>query len=159
MLVVPHIPNPVGELSIDEFALSDELVTRIGTHLDERRLVGTRVEIGTPYYQGVTVAALIKSLPGRPPGLVRQRALDALYRFINPLTGGQEGEGWPFDTDLNAASVAQLIETIDGVDRVEEILFFEYDLRTRTRHGSGRELVRLDAQSLFLSAHHQVVVR
>jgi len=159
VLVVPHIPNPVGELSIDEFALSDELVTRIGTHLDERRLVGTRVEIGTPYYQGVTVAAPIKSLPGRPPGRVRQRALDALYRFINPLTGGQEGEGWPFDTDLNAASVAQLIETIDGVDRVEEILFFEYDLRTRTRHGSGRELVRLDAQSLFLSAHHQVVVR
>jgi hypothetical protein len=90
---------------------------------------------------------------------VRQRALDALYRFINPLTGGHEGEGWPFDTDLNAASVAQLVEAIDGVDRVEEILFFEYDLRTGTRHGSGRELVRLDAQSLFLSAHHQVVVR
>jgi predicted phage baseplate assembly protein len=159
VLVVPKITNPVGELSIDEFALSDELVAQIGQHLDERRLVGTRVEIGTPYYQGVTVAALIRSLPGRPPGLVRERALDALYRFINPLTGGVEGTGWPFDTDLNAASVAQLIEAIDGVDRVEEILFFEYDLRTQTRHGSGRELIRLDAQSLFLSAHHQVVVR
>jgi predicted phage baseplate assembly protein len=159
VLVVPHIPDPVGELALDDFALSNELVDQIGSHLDERRLVGTRLEIGTPYYQGVTVAALLRSLPGRPAGLVRQRALDALYRFINPLTGGHEGEGWPFDTDLNAASVAQLVEAIDGVDRVEEILFFEYDLRTGTRHGSGRELVRLDAQSLFLSAHHQVVVR
>ena len=159
MLLVPYIPSPVGELDIDDFALSNELVGQIGSHLDERRLVGTRVEIGTPYYQGVTVAALLRSLPGRPAGLVRQRAIDALYRFINPLTGGPDGEGWPFDTDLNAASVAQLIEAIDGVDRVEEILFFEYDLRTGTRHGTGRELVRLDSQSLFLSAHHQVVVR
>lgn len=159
VLVVPHINNPVGELVLDDFALSGELVTEIGEHLDERRLVGTRVEVGTPYYQGVTVAALVRSLPGRPAGLVRQRVLDSLYKFINPLTGGTEGEGWPFDTDINAASVAQLVEAIDGVDRVEEILFFEYDLRTNTRHGTGRELVRLDAQSLFLSAHHQVVVR
>ncbi|MDZ7677553.1 MAG: putative baseplate assembly protein [Acidimicrobiales bacterium] len=159
MLVVPRLAAPVGELDLDDFALSNELVDQIGTHLDERRLVGTRVEIGTPYYQGVTVAALLRSLPGRPAGLVRQRALDALYRFINPLTGGTDDEGWPFDTDLNAASVAQLIEAIDGVDRVEEILFFEYDLRTGVRHGTGRELIRLDDQSLFLSAHHQVVVR
>lgn len=159
VLVVPHIANPVGEMALDDFALSNELVDHIGSHLDERRLVGTRVEIGTPYYQGVTVAALIRSLPGRPHGLVRQRALDALYTFINPLTGGPDGLGWPFDTDLNAANVAQLIEAIDGVDRVEEILFFEYDVRTGTRHGGGKELVRLDAQSLFLSAHHQVVVR
>ncbi|MGY6502398.1 MAG: putative baseplate assembly protein [Acidimicrobiales bacterium] len=159
VLVVPRIANPVGEMALDDFALSDELVGRIGSHLDERRLVGTQVEIGTPYYQGVTVAALIRALPGRPPGLVRQRALDSLYTFINPLTGGADGRGWPFDTDLNAASVAQLIESIDGVDRVEEILFFEYDVRTGTRHGGGKELVRLDAQSLFLSAHHQVVVR
>ncbi len=159
VLVVPHLTNPVGELVLDDFALSNELVADISRHLDERRVVGTRVEVGTPYYQGVTVAALVRSLPGRPAGLVRQRVLDALYKFINPLTGGSEGEGWPFDTDINAASVAQMVETIDGVDRIEEILFFEYDLRTNTRHGSGRELVRLDAQSLFLSAHHQVVVR
>lgn len=159
LLVVPKIAKPEGALEIDDFALSDGLVATIAEHLDHRRLVGTRVEVGTPYYQGVTVAALLRSLPGRPAGLVRQRAIDALNRFINPLTGGPDGSGWPFDTDLNAAQVAQLVESIDGVDRVEEILFFEYDLRTGVRHGAGRELVRLDAQSLFLSAQHQVVVR
>lgn len=159
MLVVPKLQKDPGELVLDDFALSDDLVRSISDHLDERRLVGTRVEIGTPFYQGVTVAALVRSLPGRPSGLVRQRVLDGLNAFINPLTGGTEGTGWQFDTDLNAANVAQLIEAIDGVDRVEEILFFEYDLRTGMRHGVGRELVRLDQQSLFLSAFHQVVVR
>ena len=85
--------------------------------------------------------------------------MDVLYRYINPLTGGPAGEGWAFDTDINASPVAELLEGIEGVERVVEVLLFEYDLRTGLRHGIGRELIRLDRQSLFLSARHQVVVR
>jgi predicted phage baseplate assembly protein len=159
VLVVPHVIRPADELRLDDFALQPDLVRQVSTHLDVRRVVGTSIEIGTPYYQGVTVAALLKALPGRPATLVRQRALDALYRFVNPLTGGPEGEGWPFDSDLNAATLFQLLAGIEGVDRVDEVLFFEYDLRNGVRIGSAREVVRLDAQALFLSAAHQVVVR
>jgi hypothetical protein len=64
-----------------------------------------------------------------------------------------------FDTDLNSAVVAQLLESVEGVERVEELLLFEYDLRSGRRLGSGRDLIRLDRHSLFLSAKHQVVVR
>jgi len=90
---------------------------------------------------------------------VKERALDALYDFLNPLTGGPDGNGWPFDTDLNSAAVYQLLEAIEGVERVQEVLFFEYDLRNRTRIGSARDVVKLERDSLFLSAFHQVVVR
>ncbi|MCU1375298.1 MAG: putative baseplate assembly protein [Actinomycetia bacterium] len=159
VLVVPYTDKPAVDLVLDDFALSDDLVATVSAHLDERRVVGTSIEIGTPYYQGVTVAALVKTLPGRPGGLVRQRALDALYQFVNPLTGGPQGEGWPFDTDLNSAIITQLLSGIDGVDRVEEVLFFEYDVRNGSRLGAGREVVRLDAQALFLSVAHQVVAR
>lgn len=159
LLVVPRVRTEVADQHLDDFALSDTLVARISTHLDERRVLGTTVEVGTPFYQGISVAVLLRSLPGRPPTLVRQRALDLLHRHVNPLVGGVEAGGWPFDTDLNAAGLAQLLEAVDGVDRVEEVLLFEYDLRTGKRHGGGRDLVRLDRQSLFLSAGHQVVVR
>jgi hypothetical protein len=91
--------------------------------------------------------------------LVRQRALDTLTRFINPLVGGPDGTGWVFDADINAAAIAQLLEAVDGVERVEEALLFEYDLRTGRRIGNGKDIIRLDAHSLFLSAPHQVVVR
>jgi predicted phage baseplate assembly protein len=159
MLVVPHLRRRADEQRLDDFALSDQLVSQIRRHLDERRILGTSVEIGTPYYQGVTVAALLHALPGRPAGLVRQRALDALYQYVNPLLGGVDGAGWPFDTDLNAAPLAQLLEGVEGVERVDEVLLFEYDLRRGGRYGPGRELIKLDRQSLFLSAGHQVVVR
>ncbi|MGE3621663.1 MAG: putative baseplate assembly protein [Acidimicrobiia bacterium] len=159
LLVVPDARTRPDELRLDDLALSDDLVATIAAHLEPRRVLGTTVEIGTPYYQGVTVAALVQVLPGRPANLVRQRALDLLYRYVHPLVGGPDGNGWPDDTDLNAASVGQLLEAIEGVDRVEEVLLFEYDLRTGTRHGQARERIRLDGNSLFLSASHQVVVR
>jgi predicted phage baseplate assembly protein len=159
LLAVPQVRRRPEEHELDDFALSDDLVATITGHLEPRRMLGATVEIGTPYYQGVTVAALLQSLPGRPATLVRQRAMDLLYRYINPLTGGPAGEGWAFDTDINASPLAELLEGVEGVERVEEVLLFECDLRTGLRHGMGRELIRLDRQSLFLSARHQVVVR
>jgi predicted phage baseplate assembly protein len=159
VLVVPDVLRPPDAHRLDDFALSDALVGRISGHLEERRTLGTTVEITTPYYQGVTVAALIQSLPGRPAGLVRQRALDLLYRYVNPLVGGPLGEGWPFERDLNAAPLAQMLEAVEGVERVDEVLLFEYDLRNNARYGTGREIIRLDDKSLFLSAGHQIVVR
>ena len=90
---------------------------------------------------------------------MRDRALATLYRYINPITGGVDGNGWAFDTDLNAAAVFQLLEAVEGVERVDEVLFFEYDLRNHERLGFGKELVKLAPDSLFLSSSHQVVVR
>jgi predicted phage baseplate assembly protein len=159
LLVVPHVRRRPEEQELDDFALSDPLVARITEHLEPRRMLGATIEIATPYYQGVTVAALIQSLPGRPANLVRQRALDLLYRYVNPVTGGASEEGWPFDFDVNAAPIAEMLEAIEGVERVEEVMLFEFDLRTGQRHGAGRELIHLDQRSLFLSARHQVVVR
>jgi predicted phage baseplate assembly protein len=159
LLVVPHVRTAPETQHLDDFALSDSLLGEIRGHLDARRLVGTTVEVATPYYQGVSVAALLHALPGRPATLVRQRAIDEMYAYINPLVGGTEGRGWPFDTDLNTATLAQLLETVEGVERVEEVLLFEYDLRTGERLGTGRDQLRLDAHSLFLSAAHQIVVR
>ena len=101
---------------LDDFALAAPLMRRITEHLDAHRIVGTAVEVGTPYYQGVSVAALVHAPPGRPAALVRQRAVDALTRFVHPLTGGADGVGWPFDADLNAAAIAQLLEAVEGVE-------------------------------------------
>ncbi len=159
LLIVPAIEGPPEMLQLDDFALPDEMIERVSAHLDERRILGTSIEIGTPFYQGVTIATLLVARPGRPASLVRDRAINALYRFLNPLAGGPDGHGWAFDADLNSPAVFQMLEAVEGVERVEEVLFFEYDLRNHERVGFGKELVKLGADSLFLSTNHQVVVR
>lgn len=159
VLVVPQVRKPPALHTIDDYALSEQLLDDISRELDERRPVGVAVEVGTPFYQGVSVATLVRALPGRPPALVRQRVKDVVDRFVNPLTGGPDGNGWPFDTEVTATAVAGLLESVDGVERVEEVLLFEYDLRNGVRLANGRESIRPEPHTLFLSAAHSVVVR
>lgn len=159
LLVVPKIEEPPETLSLDDFALPDDMIARISGYLDDRRVLGSKIEVGTPYYQGVTIAALLTARPGRPQTLVRDRAMRVLYDYVNPVTGGPDRMGWSFDDDLNSALVFQLLDTVEGVERVDEVLFFEYDLRNQERMGFGKELVKLAPDSLFLSSNHQVVVR
>ncbi len=159
VMLVPHARSHPRDHHLDDFALSAELLDTVREHLDRHRLVGTAVELTTPFYQGISVAAMVRAQPGRPAELVSGRVGEALTQYINPLVGGQDGAGWPFDADLSFAAVSQLIDAVDGVDRVDEVLLFEYDLRTGRRLGSGRDIIRLGPDSLFLSAAHQVVVR
>jgi predicted phage baseplate assembly protein len=160
LLLVPKAePDGPQLTTLDDFALPAGMVGRVGNYLDHRRILGTTVEIGTPFYQGVSIAVLVTRSPLRPLAFVRERVLQALFQFVDPLTGGGDGQGWPFDTDLNVASIYQLIEAVDGVERVDEALLFEYDLRTKERVGAAKELIKLEDQSLFLSAAHRVVVQ
>jgi predicted phage baseplate assembly protein len=155
LLVVPKVRRSPQDQTIDDYALTDGLVQRICDYLEPRRLLGTTVEISTPYYQGVTIAARLHAVPTASEEMlarVRSEALAALYEWVNPLTGGPGGDGWPWDTDLNAAPVAQLLERLPGVDRVDEVLLFECDLRTGQRYGQAQQLLRLEERSLFLSA-------
>lgn len=159
LLVVPEVKKPPQTLELDDFAVDDRLFAQLRNHLEPRRVLGTSIQIGTPYFQGVSVAVLVSGTPGRAPDLVRERALEALYGWINPIVGGPAGSGWPFDTDLTAGVIAEVLAAVDGVDRVEEVVLFEADVRNRVRVGDGKELVRLSQDSLFLSFQHRVVVR
>ncbi|HYD10153.1 MAG TPA: putative baseplate assembly protein, partial [Acidimicrobiales bacterium] len=118
VLVVPKVDKHPQELTIDDFALQDDLVEKVRAELDVRRMIGSQVQIDVPYYQGVSVAALLRAEPRRPVAYVRARALEALYDYVNPLTGGPDGDGWPFDAHLTSAAVHQLLSGVDGVAEV-----------------------------------------
>ena len=161
LLVVPKVRRSPEAHTIDDFALSEGLVRRISEYLEPRRLLGATVEISTPYYQGVTVATHLHVSPTASDdtlAAIRADALLALYSWVNPLSGGPDGDGWPWDTDLNAAWLAQLLGQLPGVERVDEVLLFECDLRTGRRYGQAKQVLRLDDRSLFLSAPHPLPV-
>src|SRR3546814_13707832 len=59
--------RPADQLTLDDFALTPDLVRSVSTHLDMRRVVGSSVEIGTPFYQGVTALGRAPRRPSLPP--------------------------------------------------------------------------------------------
>jgi predicted phage baseplate assembly protein len=158
VLVVPRVDIPPDRLVLDDLALPADLVERVSGHLDERRILTTTVEITTPFYQGVTVVARVRGSAGADPELIRDRLLEAMYRYINPLTGGPEGNGWPFGRELNVGEVFALLAGVEGVLGVEEVRLFLADLRTGERR-EGRQRARISADAIFASFQHQVQVR
>lgn len=159
LLIVPWVRKDSADIQIDDLGVTDVLSDELHAHLDERCVLGTTFKVTTPYYQGVSITALVRGRPGHQPRVIEDRILEGLYRYVCPLRGGPDGQGWPFDTDLNTAALAQLIGGIDGVDTVREVVVFEADVRNRRRVGRGLDVISLEPESLFLSFRHQVAVQ
>jgi predicted phage baseplate assembly protein len=159
VLVVPAVDEEPENQTIDDYVLREPLYRTVADFLDERRVLGAVVEVTTPYYIGVSVATLVRGTPGRPPTIVRQQVLDAVYRYLSPHTGGPEGEGWPWEVTLTTASLQAVIAEVNGVVSVDEIALFAVNLRNGQRIGDAVQSLRLDERSLFLSHKHRVVVK
>ena len=93
LLVVPRVvTDELGRIAFDDLRSPPrELLRRISDHLDRRRLVGTRLVVEPPFYQGVTVVARVTAGPDARAEAVQEAALRALYAYLSPQDGGRTG--------------------------------------------------------------------
>ncbi len=159
VLVVPAVDKPPRQLRIDDFVLRDPLYHTVAEYLDERRVLGTVVEVTTPYYVGVSVAALVRATPGRPVKPLSEQIVDTVNAYLSPLTGGPDGSGWPWEVPLTTASLQAILTEVPGVVSVDELVLFAVDLRNGRRLGEAVQSLHLDERSLFLSFSHQAVIK
>ncbi|MFF3407232.1 putative baseplate assembly protein [Streptomyces sp. NPDC002742] len=158
VLVVPDAVADEGDdrLRFEQLIPSDQVLEAITASLDERRLIGTRLVVEPPAYQGVTVVARLAAAPG-DTDRVRDAALAALFRHLNPLHGGPDGTGWPFGRPVQYGDVFGVLQRATGNALVEEILLFAADPITG-RRGAPADRVDVAAGALVFSYQHQVVV-
>ncbi|MEV7547411.1 putative baseplate assembly protein [Streptomyces sp. NPDC089915] len=158
VLVVPQaVPDPGGRLRFEQLVPGDALLERITRHLDERRLIGTRLAVGPPYYQGVTVVATVHAFRGVDTDRVRRRAHDALYRHLDPLTGGADGRGWPFGRPVQSGEVFAVLQRVPGVELVDQVVLHPADPLTGKR-GDPTDRIDLERPALVFSYDHRVRV-
>ncbi|MGW0363047.1 putative baseplate assembly protein [Streptomyces sp. NPDC002990] len=158
VLVVPQaVTDRGGRLRFEQLVPGDELLARITGFLDERRPLGTRLAVGPPFYQGVTVVATVHSYRAATADRVREEALDALYRYLDPLTGGSDGRGWPFGRSLRSGEVFAALQRVPGVELVDEVLLHPADPLTG-RRGDATDRVDLGPSALLFPFDHRVRV-
>jgi predicted phage baseplate assembly protein len=90
----------------------------VARFLGRHRLIGTRIVVAGPEYLEIAVRATVRAFPGVDPAGLRARIIEALDRFFHPLTGGPDGQGWPFGRDVYRSEVLQLLDEAPGVDHV-----------------------------------------
>ncbi|AGP52574.1 putative baseplate assembly protein [Streptomyces rapamycinicus] len=133
--IVPAAPR--DDLTREDFVaapLPDPGMLRAAAvHLEQARLLTSEVFVRAPRYREV---ALRVTLSGDPADVTRvSTALTAaLRRFLDPLVGGEDQDGWPFGQPLrpsallraaqralgDLADVAAVAIGLDGADAAEE---------------------------------------
>jgi predicted phage baseplate assembly protein len=157
VLVVPAVPAGDGRMTFDQLVPAEDTLQRIARRLDESRLVGTRVVVEPPVYRGVTVVARLRARPRTDPNRLQQDALEALFRYIHPTSGGPDGTGWPFGRPIVAGELFSALQAVRGTELVEDVRIFGADPITGER-GKPTDRLEVEPTALAFSYDHQVVV-
>lgn len=155
VLVVPRVPNPEGFIEPAHLEPNADDMFLLETFLDERRMLTTRLDIRAPAYTWVSAKVKLRAVPGADQAKVEREVLSRIYRFLNPLTGGQDGKGWPFGRDLFASDVYQCLQ---GTSNVQFIRGLDIYLAQAGGPATGNpvESVELLAHGVIASGLHEV---
>ncbi|APU16172.1 putative baseplate assembly protein [Actinoalloteichus fjordicus] len=157
VLVVPDaVADEDDRLRFEQLVPAPALLAVITRRLDERRLLGTRLIVEPPRYQGLTVVARLVSL-AEDVQEVSRAALRALHRHLDPLRGGPAGTGWPFGRPVQFGEVFSVLQRVTGVNLVEDVRLLPADPITG-RRGTPVDRIDLDEGALVFSYEHQVTV-
>jgi predicted phage baseplate assembly protein len=157
VLVVPAAVPDEGRLRFDQLVPNPETLQKITDRLEECRVIGTRTIIEPPVYRGITVVAKVKARSRVNPTRLQEDAVRALYDYLNPITGGPDGGGWPFGRPVNVGEVYSVLQALPGTEMVEDARLFGADPVTGQR-GQQTQRLDLEAHALVFSYEHQVMV-
>lgn len=158
--IVPRIEPADRPLSFAELLPDQQLMSDVAAYLDERRLVGTRVELLPAKYRGVSVVVNLQAALNADPRRVEEDVVHALYTYLNPVVGGALeglGEGWSFGRALNQGELYGVIHAVDGVDFVKILRIYETNLQTGEQEPKpvGSHLA-IEPEELIASGRHIV---
>ncbi len=128
LLLVPKAEREDGEAK----ALpSRDLIDRVASYIDKRRLITARVNVGKPKLLPLSLELTISLKAGATADRVKSDVRDRVKKLLHPLIGGPKGEGWPFGRAVGKADLYPVVEGVEGVDRITELAIIDEGKRLR----------------------------
>jgi len=173
LLLVPQVEPDGGDwdqgIHPDRLRLTPVLRQQILDYLGDRKLLGVEVQLLEPEYVGVSVRAEVGIDPTYNNPQAREEILrqlrHALYRFLNPLTGGVTGNGWEFGRPVYPSDIVALFQQVPGVRYLGVVQLFDLRLEEETWRRSPMPELVIDPGSFGLicswgdrqiRAHHTI---
>jgi predicted phage baseplate assembly protein len=158
--IVPGLTPADRLLEAHELIPDDDLLREVAEYLDERRLIGTTVELRPARYRGVSVVVNVQASRRADLGRVEADVAQALYAYLNPLVGGSLegiGTGWEFGRALNQGELYGIVHAVDGVDFVKILRVYETDIVSGEQQAQPMgSFLPLEPDELIASAKHVV---
>jgi predicted phage baseplate assembly protein len=153
VFVVPEVPREDEDPELRESAFvaapvpDPGALAAVQARLDAARLVTTEVFVAAPRYRPVSLRVEVEADPLDPAALER-RLEEHLRRFLDPLTGGDGGDGWPFGEPLRPSAL--LREAQEALGRAGEV--------SRIALGLDGEEPSEDCKDVAIGEHELVVL-
>jgi len=128
LLLVPKAERENGDARA---VPSRDLIDRVASYIDKRRLITARVNVGKPKLVPVSLELTISLKAGATADRVKADVRDKVKRLLNPLHGGSKAEGWPFGRAVGKADLYPVVEGVDGVDRITDLVIIDESRRLR----------------------------
>ncbi len=97
------------------------LCRAVRCYLDTRRPVTTEVHVTGPDWLSVSVKATLRTRRGANAASLRAEAQRRIDAFFDPLTGGPDGNGWPFGRPVFRTEVLAVLDALPDVTAVEAL--------------------------------------
>jgi predicted phage baseplate assembly protein len=164
LAILPRIDPANRRLTFAELIPDEALLEDITRHLTARKPAGSAIRLRPVRFKAVSVIANLDISARADAEQTERNVTDALYTYLNPLTGGTAtadgtGNGWPFGRPLNQGELYAIVQGVTGVESVRILRLYEVDLNTgeRAAKPAGRQVV-LAPDELIASGEHIVRV-
>jgi phage-related baseplate assembly protein len=121
-------------------------------YLDQRRLLTTELYVIPPAYRTITITAHLIATDDADSASVQEAASAAITAYFDPLTGGDDGTGWPFGGGIYYSQVIKQL-LVAGVKRVASLSMM---LDDDAAEPCGDLLI--EANELLVNGDHQIQV-
>ena len=119
VFIVPDSPREDVDTDLVEDAFvpapmpDPGVMTAVDARLQVARLVTTELFVRAPRYRSVRLRALLRGDVNDLAAL-RSLAHERLRRFLDPLIGGLDGDGWPFGEPVRASVMLREVQAAVG---------------------------------------------
>lgn len=125
IVIIPVIPS--GETLAYKLIPSRELLRRVTSYLEERKLVGTKIRVQGPVYRAFNIhLTLVFRSDILDVERLKKNIETTLRSFCHALDGG-EGGGWEFGKSVTAGAVLKQLEKAQGILSVDEVRLYDVD--------------------------------
>jgi predicted phage baseplate assembly protein len=147
----------VRYLEREELTPDPPLIETVRAYLDERRVLGTSLDVQPMRLLELSVVVQAVRQPLSRKATVEAQVREALYRFLNPFVGGFDGEGWPPGRPVNQGDLFAVVQGVADVVEVRMLRLYRHDASGRRVAVPPAERVDLAAGEVVMSGKHDVL--
>jgi predicted phage baseplate assembly protein len=160
--VPDRFPEPPRPLDFGDLTPEKEMLAEVRTYLDDRRVLGTSIDVQPVRLRGIQVAVDVRVERFADPLSVEHEIRRALYRYVNPLGGSldDDPDGWAFGRAVTDGDLRAVVHTVPRVKDIALLRIYECDPATgAVRPNASGATVVIGPDELVCSGNHAVSCR